>query len=131
MRVFEFSDDTRMRIAGIVEHAHANPFLPGSRMRAPLHDPVFAIDLGDYHCVYWHEPQSGRLCRHLAVTVPRGLPDPYHFYLLAPWFGFPVVKDPMNPPVDVVAAGMDLVRERINAEQIMVTISMPLVPDAV
>lgn len=79
----------RARIASIVEHAFAHPYVPGVTTIPGL-DSAHVIRIGRYRCVFSITKFQGRTFRHFSIScIPNSFaPSPVIAAMLAREFGF-------------------------------------------
>lgn len=90
MRALVINDETRTKVAEVVEFAAKNWYRPGRSETIPGDDPRHVVMLNTFRCVFSYTVSpSEEVWRHLSVSVPsKKLPNPFAFYTIAELFGF-------------------------------------------
>jgi hypothetical protein len=87
MRPLLVDDEAKAKVARVVEYAEAHHHIPGEFV--PGDNPNFVTTLDTYRCVFTFTHNSGKVWRHLSISVPsEKYPNPAAAFMIATLFGF-------------------------------------------
>lgn len=98
MRMLEISPVQMGRVKDLVSFASKpeNWYVPGDGKwagKCPGDDPFYCVKLNDFRCVFTHTNYSGKLIRHLSVSVSgTSYPGAPAVFTIATLFGFTGAK---------------------------------------
>lgn len=90
LRPLIINDDTKTKVAKVLEHASNHHYRPGPGVPPPGDDPRFIVKLGSYRAVFsFTYSDDDYLWRHLSISIPGPkYPHPAAVFTIAELFGF-------------------------------------------
>jgi len=98
-RALLIDDKAKAEVARVVAYAMDHPYHPSRTKSVPGDDPGHVVYLQTYKCVFTFTHSSGKVFRHLTISVPAKdkFPHPIAAFMIAEMFGFTGYDDKHKP----------------------------------